>query len=122
MCAKAIDCHLARHKDLAGDGLGVALGTRDVVHRDRLVAAGPALRADQSIQTVGVSTRVGIRYDLPAGAVVGGVGYPPQNLANRKKYFQFGQQFFIVQFLHGEKSPWNQKWWWSEGEDQRGWE
>src|SRR5215469_17356305 len=54
------------------------------VHRDRLVVAGPALRAHQDIETVGVGTRVGIRYDLPAGAVVGGVRYPPQNWSNGK--------------------------------------
>jgi hypothetical protein len=33
-------------------------------------------------------------------------GHPPQNLANRKWHFQFDQQFFIAEFLHGEKSPW----------------
>jgi hypothetical protein len=61
------------------------------------------LRAHQPIETVGVGTRVGISYDLPAGAVVGGIGQPPQNLANRKWYFQFGQQFSMVEFLHGRE-------------------
>jgi len=64
------------------------------------------LGANLSVETVGVSTRVGIRYDLPPCAVVGGVGYPPQNLVDRKRYFQFDQQFFIAEFLRGEKSPW----------------
>ena len=54
--SEPVDGHLARHKDLAGDDFGVALDTRDVIHRDRLVVARPALRADQRIQTVGVST------------------------------------------------------------------
>jgi len=103
MCAKAVDGHLAGNQDLSGNDFGVALGTSDVVHRDRLVAASPALRAHQRIQTVGVGTRVGIRYDLPAGAVVGGVRYPPQNLVDWKRYFQFGQQFFIAQFLYGRE-------------------
>ena len=75
----------------------------DVVHRDRLVTTGPALRADQRVETVGVGARVGVRYDLPAGAVVGGVGHPPQNLVNRKWHFQFDQQFFIAEFLHGRE-------------------
>src|SRR6516165_6683255 len=103
MCAKAVDCHLAGNQDLAGNDLGVAFGTGDVVHRDRLVAASPALRADQHVETVGVSTRVGIRYDLPAGAVVGGVRYPPQNLVERKGHFQFGQQV-----LHCSVSSWRE--------------
>jgi len=66
---------------------------------------GPVLRADQSVEAVGVGTRVGIGYDLPACALVGGVRYPPQNLVDRKWHFQFGQQFFVAEFLHGEKSP-----------------
>lgn len=33
-----------------------------------------------------------IRGDLPAGAVIGGVGQPPQNRGNRKWYFQFGHE------------------------------
>src|SRR6516225_7173379 len=82
--SQPVDGHLAGNQDLAGDDLGISLGASDVVHRDRLVRASPALRPDQRIQTFGVSTRVGIRYDLPARAVVGGVGHPPQNLADRK--------------------------------------
>jgi len=30
----------------------------------------------------------------------------PENLVDRKRYFQFGQQFFVAEFLHGENSPW----------------
>jgi len=50
------------------------------------------------------------RFNKSVAGIVGGVRYPPQNLVDRKWYFQFGQQFFIAEFLHGEKSPWNQKW------------
>src|SRR6516165_3556114 len=37
VCSESVDGHLASHEDLAGNDLGVAFGTRDVVHRGRLV-------------------------------------------------------------------------------------
>jgi hypothetical protein len=40
------------------------------------------------------------RFNKSVAGIVGGVRYPPQNLVDRKWYFQFGQQFFIAEFLH----------------------
>ena len=71
---RAGDQHLARENALT------LLYPCDVAHGFDLVLARPVQGSAQSIQSIGVSPRIGVGYDLAAFLVIGGVGDPPLDL------------------------------------------
>jgi len=70
----ATDQHLAREDALT------LLHPGEVAHGLDLVLARPALRREERIQTIGVSARVGVGYDLAPILIVAGVGDAPLDL------------------------------------------
>ena len=87
-----------------------------------LIAVSPLLSAlaAEGVRRIAGLMQFGVRYNLSARAIIGGVGHPPQNLVDGKRNFQFGQQFFIVEFLHGREISLESKVVRSEEEEHKG--